>query len=286
MRSKRNRWGTLRALVVGAALLLPIQILAGIGQTDQRGQSDQTDADQRCEEQQPYECTSDSECFDGGLCIDGACEYGEAGCRSNAECADDEVCLDGSCVLASDYVCNSDHDCYRGEICIDGYCNWVGDECADDSECDAGETCTAGKCVAQGEQCVWSWEPVCGVDGQTYPNACFANVAGVVIAHQGECSLVCSSDEECETGSCVDGVCVEGCGDEYQPVCGEDGLTYSNPCYAARAGVPVAFEGECQETPGTCDEVICPEGQHCEMIDVECPTDPCYPLPVCAPDQA
>jgi len=35
------------------------------------------------------------------------------------------------------------------------------------------------------------------------------------------------------------------CPDVWEPVCGVDGHTYSNMCYARRAGVPIAHEGEC-----------------------------------------
>ncbi|MCD6500808.1 hypothetical protein J7K42_02200 [bacterium] len=35
--------------------------------------------------------------------------------------------------------------------------------------------------------CVTLWDPVCGKDGKTYSNACFAKVAGVEIAHKGVC---------------------------------------------------------------------------------------------------
>jgi len=35
--------------------------------------------------------------------------------------------------------------------------------------------------------CIEVWDPVCGKDGKTYSNACFAKIAGVEIAHQGIC---------------------------------------------------------------------------------------------------
>ncbi|MDD5711002.1 MAG: DUF5667 domain-containing protein [Candidatus Colwellbacteria bacterium] len=39
----------------------------------------------------------------------------------------------------------------------------------------------------------------------------------------------------------------EVCADIYIPVCGADEKSYSNECYATRAGVNVAHEGECRE---------------------------------------
>ncbi len=35
--------------------------------------------------------------------------------------------------------------------------------------------------------CITLWEPVCGQDGKTYSNTCFARVAGVEIAYEGVC---------------------------------------------------------------------------------------------------
>ena len=67
------------------------------------------------------------------------------------------------------------------------------------------------------------------------------------------CASGCAVEEFCRTpeGSCgAGGVCEarpEFCIEIYNPVCGCDGITYSNACYARSSGVSIDYVGECTQ---------------------------------------
>jgi len=158
-----------------------------------------------------------------------------------------------------------------------------------------------GTCVPVPDACPRIFDPVCGCDGVTYSNDCERRRARAQKAHDGPCEkevcggiigAPCPDGTFCEhpEGTCDvadnQGACVpipELCPENFDPVCGCDGVTYSNDCERQRAKAQKAHHGPCAEVCGGIIGAPCPKGMFCEhpagTCDIVDNQGTCVPIP-------
>ena len=75
--------------------------------------------------------------------------------------------------MASDEetVCSTTKDCKDGEYCSK----------------EVGKCESEGVCLKKSEVCTMDYRPVCGCDGNTYPNRCAASSKGIPLKTSEEC---------------------------------------------------------------------------------------------------
>jgi hypothetical protein len=234
-------------------------------------------------------------------------------CFSNTDCANDQYCFFEECAAETgvcqprpevcpdiwDPVCGCDGVTYanaceaaRAGMSVDhpGACE--GTYCWSNADCANGQYCffhvcavETGVCQPIPQDCPDVWDPVCGCDGVTYPNACEAARAGMSVDYPGECERVCTRlgpeppchpDEFCKfpPGTCEDltvpGICAvipEDCPAIWAPVCGCDGVTYSNECFADAAAMSIDYFGACEGPPCVAERNLSdPEPTYCPGV--------------------
>ncbi|XP_061718665.1 serine protease inhibitor dipetalogastin-like [Cydia pomonella] len=152
------------------------------------------------------------------------------------------------CVCARDYtpVCGSDGETYPNSCMLD---------CAAQTKHDL-KLAHGGPCQAEKPSCICTFEykPVCGMDGTTYPSKCALGCEksrnpNLVKLHDGPCETE-TVTEEVKVAKPILPTCT--CTRNFEPICGTDGVTYSNMCLLKCAAQNKPLD---KKADGPCEDV-------------------------------
>ena len=195
-------------------------------------------------------------CKIDGLTYENDC-YAKCG---NPECALDNISIGACCDDPKGCDCATKHpECTDDMKATEPVCDLEEppneypnqhEACCDGKTLDQNELQPCPGPTTCDEECPTALSPVCAktTEGNTtYPNSCVMAKCGIDVKAELICDAPCGDPEkETQCGAL-------GC----NPVCGEDGTSYYNKCFAA--GAALAYEGHacCDCAPGGPSEYVC-----------------------------